>query len=75
MTEKKVGKEVLRAVKFTLFSISAGIIQVLLTTIILDQIVRLKPYWLCYLIGLTASVIWNFTLNRQYTFQAANNIF
>lgn len=74
MTEKKVGKEVLRAVKFTLFSISAGIIQVLLTTIILDQIVRLKPYWLCYLIGLTASVIWNFTLNRQYTFQAANNI-
>lgn len=67
-------KELLRAVKFTLFSISAGVIQILITTVILDTVVHLKPYWLCYLIGLVASVIWNFTLNRQYTFQAANNI-
>ena len=32
------------------------------------------PYWPCYLIALIASVVWNFTLNRQFTFQSANNV-
>ena len=31
-------------------------------------------YWPCYLIALVLSVLWNFTLNRRYTFQSANNV-
>ena len=61
--------------KFTLFSISAGVIQILSTTI-LHQWTGwlLNYYWLAYIIGLTLSVIWNFTFNRKFTFKAANNI-
>lgn len=65
-------KEALRAVKFGLFSISAGIIEIILFTI-LERFTS-WPYWPCYLIALVASVLWNFTLNRQYTFQSANNV-
>ena len=31
-------------------------------------------YWPCYLIALICSVIWNFTLNRKFTFQSSNNV-
>jgi putative flippase GtrA len=31
-------------------------------------------YWICYLVALVASVIWNFTLNREYTFKSTANI-
>ena len=31
-------------------------------------------YWPCYLLALVASVVWNFTLNRRFTFQSANNV-
>ena len=66
-------KELMRAVKFTLFSISAGVIQILTTEVILNFLTD-WPYWLRYLIGLVISVIWNFTFNRRYTFRSANNI-
>lgn len=65
-------KEILRAVKFTLFSISAGIIQILTFTL-LNEFADF-PYWPCYLIALVLSVVWNFTLNRKYTFHSANNL-
>ncbi|MBR3164710.1 MAG: GtrA family protein [Lachnospiraceae bacterium] len=70
--EKGKSKEWLRAVKFTLFSISAGVIEIVLYSV-LDKVTS-WPYWPCYLIALVASVVWNFTLNRQYTFQSANNV-
>lgn len=59
-------------IKFTLFSISAGIIQVLSFTLINE----LLPwsYWPTYLTSLVLSVLWNFTLNRRYTFQSAANV-
>ena len=60
-------KELLRTIKFTLFSISAGIIEIGLFTL-LNNITNWK-YWPCYLIALVVSVIWNFTLNREYTFK------
>lgn len=72
MEEKTNGKEILRAIKFTLFSISAGVIELVLYTL-LDTLSP-WPYWPCYLLALVASVLWNFTLNRQYTFQSANNV-
>lgn len=70
MTEKK--KEFLRTVKFTLFSISAGVIQILSYTL-LYEVVKTAP-WVAYLISLVLSILWNFTLNRKFTFQSANNI-
>lgn len=65
-------KEVLRTVKFVLFSVSAGIIQILSFTL-LNEILSLS-YWLSYLIALILSVLWNFTLNRKYTFCSAANV-
>ncbi len=65
-------KELLRTVKFTLFSISAGLIEIGLFTL-LDEFTNLD-YWICYLVALIASVIWNFTLNREYTFKSTANI-
>ena len=62
-------------IKFTLFSASAGAIQLLSTTILHQWTGWLLDYyWLAYIIGLTLSVIWNFTVTRKFTFKAANNI-
>ena len=65
-------KEILRTIKFTLFSISAGVIEFGLFEI-LSNFTNWN-YWANYLIALIASVIWNFTLNRKYTFRSANNV-
>ena len=64
--------EFLRALKFTLFSISAGIIQIVSFTIF-EEVFHLT-HWVGYLISLVLSVVWCFTLNRKYTFHSANNI-
>jgi len=64
--------ELIRVIKFTLISISAGIIQVGSFTV-LNELFKFK-YWPSYLISLTLSVIWNFTINRKYTFKSANNV-
>jgi len=65
-------KEFLRTVKFLLFSISAGVIQILSFTLLLE--LSGLAEWLCHLISLTLSVLWNFTLNRKFTFQSAGNV-
>lgn len=70
--ESNKKKEALRAVKFTLFSASAGIIQ-MGSFALLNELLHL-PYWLSYLIALVLSVLWNFTLNRKFTFKSATNI-
>ena len=61
-----------QAVKFTLFSVSAGIIQV--GTFTVFETVFHMPYWPSYLISLVLSVLWNFTFNRRYTFRSDANI-
>ncbi len=63
---------ILQMVKFTLFSISAGIIQVG-TFIIFNELLN-WIYWPAYLTSLVLSIIWNFTFNRRYTFKSAANI-
>ena len=68
----KDNNELIRAIKFTLFSASAGIIELVLFTI-LDSFTSLN-YWACYLPALIASIIWNFTLNREFTFKSSNNV-
>ena len=59
-------------IKFTLFSISAGIIQVASFTL-MNEVLKM-PYWPAYLISLILSIVWNFTFNRRYTFQSAANV-
>lgn len=60
-----------QAVKFTLFSISAGVIQI--GSFALLEIF-IKDYWIPYLASLILSILWNFTLNRRYTFKSAANV-
>ena len=67
-----MNKEFWRTIKFTLFSISAGIIQTI-SFELLDKAVKLD-YWISYLVALVLSVVWNFTLNRKYTFYSAGNV-
>ena len=69
-TNKK--KELLRTVKFTLFSISAGVIQIG-SDVVLNELLGVEP-WISYLVSLVLSVLWNFTLNRKYTFHSAANV-
>lgn len=65
-------QNLIQFVKFALFSASAGIVQALTFTL-LSELIR-WPYWPCYLIALVLSVLWNFTLNRRFTFKSANNV-
>ena len=65
-------KELLRTVKFFLFSVSAGVIQVVTFTL-MEELLHLQ-HWLSYLVALVLSVLWNFTLNRKFTFQSAANV-
>ncbi|MBE6789234.1 MAG: GtrA family protein [Ruminococcaceae bacterium] len=64
--------ELLRTIKFTLFSISAGIIQVLSFTL-MEEVFHIT-HWVSYLVALVLSVLWNFTLNRKFTFHSASNV-
>ena len=64
--------ELIRTVKFVLFSASAGIIQVA-SFALLNELLHLN-YWVSYLISLVLSVVWNFTLNRKFTFKSAANV-
>ena len=61
-----------QAVKFTLFSISAGAIQIASFELMYD-LIHIN-YWVSYLVSLVLSVIWNFTFNRKFTFKSSNNI-
>ena len=64
-------KQFWQAVKFTLFSASAGIIQVASFSLLE---IFINDYWIPYLISLVLSIVWNFTLNRRYTFKSATNV-
>ena len=70
MTEAR--KEMIRTIKFVFFSASAGIIQVLSFTL-MEEVLHLE-HWISYLVSLVLSVLWNFTLNRKFTFYSANNV-
>ena len=69
---KQTRDNYLQMIKFTLFSLSAGIIQILSFTFLFEVIGFI--YWPSYMVALTLSVLWNFTLNRKFTFKSASNI-
>ena len=64
--------ELTRTVKFVLFSVSAGVIEIGAFTLLFE--VLHWSYWVSYLIALVLSVLWNFTLNREFTFRSAANV-
>ena len=65
-------KEIIRAVKFALVSASAGIVEIVVFTI-MNEFTGFR-YWPCYLTALIASVVWCFTINRRYTFKSTKNV-
>lgn len=65
--------QLIQILKFTGFSISAGVIQLLSFTILYEWAACL-PWWPAYLISIILSVIWNFTFNRKFTFKSAVNV-
>ena len=78
-TQKLSKKDnILQVIKFALFSASAGLIQTVAFTILTEVPPRLfdkeLSYWACYLPALVLSVVWNFTLNRKFTFKSASNV-
>lgn len=71
--EKRMKKEsILQMLKFTLFSVSAGIVQIVTFTVFNELFCW--RYWPAYLTSLILSIIWNFTFNRRYTFKSAANV-
>ena len=72
MKNSELRKELWRSVKFTLFSISASVIQ-MGSFALMMELLRFDE-WLSHLISLVLSVLWNFTLNRKFTFQSAANV-
>ena len=70
--QSKKRSELIRTVKFVLFSVSAGVIEIGVFTVLYELLHW--EYWVAYLIALVLSVVWNFTLNREFTFRSANNV-
>ena len=71
----KKNSELVRTLKYAAVAVSAGVIQIVSTLILNNTVLKGdENYHYCYLIGLVLSVIWNFTINRKYTFKAANNV-
>ena len=65
-------KEFWRFIKFGLISASAGLIE-MGSFALLNELTEMR-YWPCYFIALVLSVLWNFTLNRKFTFKSNNNV-
>lgn len=70
--KKSAKVEFIRFLKFLVFSCTAGVIQFGSFTL-LNEVAHLS-YWPSYLIALILSIVYNFTVNRKFTFKSANNI-
>lgn len=66
-------KETIRALKFVLFSASAGIVETV-AMVLCEEVIKIPGHYVCYTIALVLSVLWNFTFNRKFTFQSAANV-
>ena len=69
-------QEIMNMLKFVLFSISAGVIQILSFTLLSELVFKdtQSKYGISYFISLALSVLWNFTFNRKFTFKSASNV-
>ena len=72
-TQKLTKKEtIIQVLKFVAFSMGAGIIQIVSYTIIHE--LTNCAHWKAYLPSLVLSVLYNFTVNRKFTFKSATNV-
>ena len=69
---KESQKEIIRTIKFTVIAASAAIVQ-FGSFALMEELLH-WTHWVSYLVSLVLSVIWNFILNRKYTFHSANNV-
>lgn len=65
-------QDLLRFLKFVAFSLGAGILQIASYTLLFET--TDWGHWLCYLPSLFLSVLYNFTVNRRYTFKSAAHV-
>jgi len=65
-------KEIIRTIKYTCIAASAGVIQIGTYTLFLS-VFKWSP-WVSYLPSLILSVLWNFSINRKYTFKSAASV-
>ena len=73
MAQKITKKQTLvQTLKFAVFSMGAGVIQTVTFTL-LNEVFHLN-YWAAYLPALVLSVLFNFTVNRKFTFKSAANV-
>ena len=72
MQTEQTKQSLWQVVKFTLFSVSAGLIQIGTYTLFFE--VFHWTHWVAYLVSLVLSVLWNFTFNRRYTFRSDANV-
>ncbi len=63
---------IIQIAKFVAFSMGAGIIQIVSYTIIHE--LTDCAHWKAYLPSLILSVLYNFTVNRKFTFKSATNV-
>lgn len=68
-TGKETGKQ---AIMFTLLSLSAGVVEAV-GFFLIYHFLPINYEW-SHVISITLSVIYNFTLNRRYTFRSAGNV-
>ena len=80
MPKLSARENLVTSVKFFLFSVSAGVIETVSFALLSEFVFHdagsdgSPVYGWSYFIALALSVLWNFTLNRRYTFKSANNV-
>lgn len=72
--QQKAKESIWQSLKYLLLSISAGVIQIAVFTPLNEFVFKDGEYGPSYFIALLISVIYNFTLNREFTFKSANNV-
>lgn len=72
--KQKLSKKetLIQIAKFVAFSMGAGIVQTVTFTL-MNEIAQVA-YGISYFVALALSVLYNFTVNRRYTFKSATNV-
>lgn len=69
--ENKRKETIKQSIMFTVLSISAALVEFISFTILNHFKI---PYIWAHVSSIILSVLWNFTLNRKYTFKSASNV-
>lgn len=66
----------IQAIKFTLLSITAAGVEVASFALMvwINSLTGWFPFWVSQSVSIALSVIYNFTVNRHFTFKSANNV-